>query len=99
MVLARTRFYRLFLKKVQIAVGEGTRLEWTSREGPRRRTAFEVVEFAIRDDLELAILIRDGLVAAREIDNAETRVAQADAPICRHPVSLIVRTAMAERVG
>src|SRR5262245_4759086 len=33
--------------------------------------AFEVVEFPIRDDLQLAIFVRDGLVPTCEVDNTE----------------------------
>jgi len=45
--------------------------------------SFEVVEFSIRDNLQLAIFVRDWLISTREVDDAEARVPQSDAPIRR----------------
>src|SRR5262249_34729976 len=58
--------------------------------------ALEVVELAVRDDAQLPVLVRDRLVAGREVDDAEARVPQPDASMRRDPAALGVGPAVEE---
>ena len=53
----------------------------------------EVVELAVDDDMHAPVLVRDWLVAGRQIDDAETRMAEPHAPVRSHPLPLPVRPA------
>ena len=57
-----------------------------------------VVELAVDDDVECLVLVRDRLVAGRQVDDAETRVPEADALMRRDPLLLAVGPAMVKRV-
>jgi hypothetical protein len=41
----------------------------------------EVIEFAVGDDAESAVLVRDRLIAGLEVDDAQSRVTEADTAI------------------
>jgi hypothetical protein len=56
--------------------------------------ALEVVELAVDDDVDRAVFIRDWLVAGREVDDRQSRVAECGASIIRHPVLLAIGAAM-----
>ena len=62
-----------------------------------RLYALVVVELAVRDDPHALILVGDGLVARREVDDAEARVAKRDAAARVDPNLLPVGAAMLER--
>src|SRR5215813_11645780 len=57
------------------------------------------IELAVDDDACLLVLADDRLVAGREIDDAETRMAESDAPVGRNPMALPVRAAVLETAG
>lgn len=57
------------------------------------------VEFAIYNNAKAFVFVGDGLVSGRQIDNAEPRVAKSDAADCCDPMTLTVRTTMAEALG
>src|SRR5215472_5295141 len=54
------------------------------------------VEFAVHNNAKASIFVGDGLISGRQIDNAEPRVAEADAAISCNPMALAVRTTMME---
>src|SRR5262249_30869148 len=58
--------------------------------------AFIIVELAIDDDPGALVFVGDGLIAGHQIDDAEPRMAEADAPMWRDPGALPVGTAMME---
>ena len=58
--------------------------------------ALEVVELAVHDDAEAFVLVGDGLVAGRQVDDTQTRVAKADAMVRRNPNALLVGPAVNE---
>src|SRR5436190_5645029 len=55
----------------------------------------EVVDLAVRDDLDLAGFVEDGLLAAGQIDDGESAHAEADAG--QDNAALFIRSAMVER--
>ena len=59
--------------------------------------ALVVVELAVRDDPGGLVLVRDRLIAAREVDDAEARVPERDAAVGRDPGLLTVGAAMMQR--
>src|ERR1044071_5442500 len=65
---------------------------------PRRKISHQfdvVVNLAIEDDTDCAVLVENRLVAAGQIDDAEAAVSESD--VAAHEESLTVRTAVAER--
>jgi hypothetical protein len=61
--------------------------------------ALVVVKLAVDDDVERLVLVRDRLVAGRQVDDAEARVSEADALVRRDPLLLAIRPAMVQCVG
>ena len=59
----------------------------------------EIVELAVDDDPRALVLARDRLIAGRQVDDAEPRMPQRDAPISRQPLALTVRSAVIEPPG
>src|ERR1700722_6681528 len=75
-------------------LGVGGRVEAVAR-GFQVTSQFPVVvDFAVEDDPDRAILVVDWLVPGREIDDAEPPHAERDAGV--HPDTLVVRAAMAD---
>src|SRR5260370_20577297 len=58
---------------------------------------FKIIELPVNDDVNALILVSNRLIAGRQVDNTQPRVAQPNALIWRQPGSLAVRTAMIER--
>ncbi len=56
-----------------------------------------IVNLAVADDVNRSVLVRDRLLAAVEIDNAQPPHRQADAGLDEE--AFIIRSAMAQRVG
>jgi hypothetical protein len=54
----------------------------------------EVVELAVGDDVERPVFVGDRLIAGGQVDDAQPRMAQPDAPVGRGPDRLIVRSAV-----
>src|SRR5262249_15000624 len=61
--------------------------------------ALEVVELAVDDGVQRAVLVGERLVAGVKIDDAEPRVAEADAPPRRQPLLLAIGPAVMEDPG
>jgi len=57
---------------------------------------FVAVEFAVHDDMDLFILVRNGLISRRKIDDAQTGVAEGDPAIGTDPIAETVGAAMIE---
>jgi hypothetical protein len=57
----------------------------------------EVIDFAIKDDLQAAVFVRDRLVAALKINDAEAPMPQAY--VLRHIVPFSIRPTMAKRIA
>ena len=57
---------------------------------------FIAIEFAVDHDPSAAVFAGDGLVARRQVDDAETRVSERDSVVLRPPVALSIRAAMIE---
>jgi hypothetical protein len=55
---------------------------------------FVTVEFSIDHDSREFVLACDGLIASRQVDNAESRVAQGNPTVARNPVALSVGSPM-----
>ena len=89
---------KVFIKvQSDFAVGSGAQAVARLLQFPLDR--FIAVEFAVDDDVGLAVLAGDGLIAGGEVDDAETRVAEGDAAVGRYPVALAVGAAMVEALG
>jgi hypothetical protein len=54
------------------------------------------VELAVHHDLQASVLVRDRLIAGREVDDGEARVAEPDPAMRRDPPALRVGAAMLE---
>ena len=80
-----------------LAVGPRTQPVAAALELPLNR--LETVELAVHDDARLLVLAGDRLIPGREVDDAQTRMAQPDAAVGGRPLSLPVRSAMRERLG
>ena len=74
----------------------GTRAQLVATIGERALMALVVVELAVHDHVEALVLVRDRLVARREIDDAEPRMAEPDPAVRRDPLPPPVRTAVME---
>jgi hypothetical protein len=59
----------------------------------------EIVELAVDDDPRPFVFTGDGLIAGREVDDAETRMAEGHAPVIGQPVALSVGPSMVEAPG
>jgi hypothetical protein len=56
-----------------------------------------IVNLAIEDDLDGIVLVRDGLMTARQIDNAQPPDAEADSRFLEK--ALVIRPSMFQRAG
>ena len=59
----------------------------------------EIVELAVDDDPRALVFAGDRLIAGRQVDDAQPRMAEGDAPIGGDPVALAVGPAMVEAPG
>ena len=60
--------------------------------------ALEVIKFAVDNDMNPFVLVRDRLIAGREINDAQPRMTETDALIRGKPGALAVRTAVVKAV-
>jgi hypothetical protein len=58
--------------------------------------ALEVVKLAVDDGMNPFVLVRDRLIAGREVDDAEPRMPKTNALIGGQPNALAVRTAVVQ---
>jgi hypothetical protein len=56
--------------------------------------AFVIVELAVYDDLPGAVLVRDGLIASGQVNDAQACVPETDVSVRRYPIALAVRASM-----
>jgi hypothetical protein len=56
--------------------------------------ALEVIELAVDNDVNPFVLVRDRLIAGREVNDAQPRMTETDALIRGQPGALAVRTAV-----
>src|SRR5580658_4095736 len=56
--------------------------------------AFVIVELAVYDDLPGAVLVRDGLIAGGQVDDAQACVPETYLSVRRYPIALAVRASM-----
>ena len=61
-----------------------------------RPDPLEVVELAVDDDVEAVVFVGERLIAGREVDDAQPRVAEARTPVRRDPDCLGVGAAVHE---
>jgi len=61
--------------------------------------ALEVVELPVDDDLQAPVLAGNRLVPGRQVDDAQPRVAQADAMVGVHPGALTIRAPVGQPLG
>ena len=54
------------------------------------------VELAVDDDVDLPVLACDGLIAGRQVDDAQPGVPETDVPVIRDPPPLPVGAAVSE---
>jgi hypothetical protein len=60
--------------------------------------ALEVVKPAVDNDMNPFVLVRDRLIAGREVNDTQPRMTETDALIGGQPCALAVRTAVAKAV-
>ena len=60
---------------------------------------FVAVELSVDNDSCAAIVAGDRLLTGLEVDDAQPRMTQGDAPVIGHPIALRVRSAMLEAIG
>ena len=60
--------------------------------------ALEVIKLAVDNDMNPLILVRDRLIAGREVNDTQPRMTETDALIGGQPRALAVRTAVAKAV-
>ena len=60
--------------------------------------ALEVIELAVDNDMNPFVLVRDRLIAGREVNDAQPRVTETYAVIGGQPSTLAVRTAVVKAV-
>ncbi len=97
--LTAQRMHRLgteILVEVQRDLAVGPRAEDVTALLQPGSDLLEVVELAVGDETQRVILGGNRLIAGREIDDAQPRMAQADAAVPRHPHVLRVRPAVAQ---
>jgi hypothetical protein len=58
----------------------------------------EVIKLAVDDDMNAFVFARDRLISGREVNDAQSRMTEADALIGGKPGALTVRTAVMESV-
>ena len=59
----------------------------------------EVVDFAVEDDLDRAVLVADGLVARGEVDNREAAVHKAEPRVTQETLHVRATMAMASPIA
>ena len=82
------------LVKMQRDLAVGVRAKPVAARFEFTTDALEVVELSVDDEVKPPVLAGDGLVAARQINDAQASVAETDPLVGRHPLPLIVRPAM-----
>src|SRR5258708_363810 len=87
-----------FLVQVQRNLAVRARPEQMPPPFPFTSLALEVIKLAVDNDVNPFVLVRDRLIAGREVNNAQPRMTETDALIGGQPGALAVRTAMAKAV-
>ena len=85
--------------KVERDFAVGARAQVVSRLFEFSLDRFKAIEFAIHHDPGAPVFARNGLVARRQVDDAETRVSERDPAVLRPPVALPIGAAMIETLG
>ena len=61
--------------------------------------ALEIIKLAVDNEVNPFVLVRDWLIASREVNDAQPRMTETDALTMGQPDALAVRTAVVEAVG
>ena len=75
-----------------------TRPEQMSAPVQLASLAFEVIKLAVDNDMNPFVLVRDRLIAGREVNDTQPRMPETDALIRGKPSALAVRTAVVKAV-
>ena len=87
------------LEQVQRDLAVGPRTERVSLLLELAADPLEVIELAIRDDVKPLVFVRDGLVTRRQVDDAQSGVAESGATTSVYPNALRIGPAMLEPPG